>query len=223
MTDFSRQAEPELMDLPHEAEAYAAADFSEVNARFTAALAAAAAPLGDSVRLCDLGCGPADIVVRIAQARPQWKLVAVDAAPAMLELAKKAVTAAGVGPRVDLVLADAKDTGLPGGFDVVCSNSILHHVADPLAFWRETRRLLRPGGLAFHRDLMRPESASAIRQLVATHTGKESETLQEEFHRSLRAAYRPNEIEAQLKAAGLSTLKIVVVSDRHLDVVGFVP
>jgi hypothetical protein len=29
-----RQPEPELMDLPHEAQAYAAADFSGVNAAF---------------------------------------------------------------------------------------------------------------------------------------------------------------------------------------------
>ena len=59
--------------------------------------------------------------------------------------------------------------------------------------------------------------------LVAEHAGDESALLQEEFYRSLLAAYRPDEVRAQLAEAGLANLEVAAVSDRHLDVWGQAP
>ncbi len=216
----ARSPEPELTDLPHEAEAYAAADFGAVNAAYVARLAELAGGLPPTARAVDLGCGPGDITRRIAAAFPEWRIVGVDGAAAMLELAE----AAGPTPNVRYVRADAKGSGLPAGsFDVVCSNSILHHVADAGAFWREVRRLAAPGALLFHRDLFRPAEAAAVDRLVALHVGGESPTLREEFRRSLFAAYTPEEALAQLAEAGLAGMQVATVTDRHFDVWGRLP
>ena len=218
MSALPRTPEPELMDLADEAKAYAAADFSSENAAFVARLCELA-PC-DSALCVDLGCGPADIPIRTARARPGWRITAVDAAEAMLEIARADIAAAHLTGRVETLLADACRTGLPaGGFDVVMSNSILHHVADPEAFWREVRRLARPGAQVFVRDLFRPASAEAARAIVAAYAGDESPLLQEEFYRSLLAAYTPDEIRDQLAAADLP-LDVAAITDRHVDVWG---
>jgi SAM-dependent methyltransferase len=131
------------------------------------------------------------------------------------------VAAAGLNERVSLVRADGCRTGLPPqSFNVVTSNSILHHVRDPNAFWEECKRLARPGALLFHRDLMRPDCEDAVRRIVDRHAGGESPLLREEFHRSLLSAYEPDEIRAQLDRAGLGMLTVEAVTDRHVDFYG---
>jgi len=217
-----RVPEPELMDLRDEAEAYVAADFGEVNAAFVERLLEVCGEQESAVAV-DLGTGPADIPIRVVSARPRWRIAAVDAAAAMLDLARVAVDAASCSSAIDLVRADAVLTGLPtAGYDVVFSNSILHHAADVPALWAEVRRLARPGGVGFFRDLFRSESREQARALVEQHAGAESELLKEEFFRSLLAAYTLDEIRAQLHQAGLAQLEIAAVSDRHVDIYGWV-
>jgi ubiquinone/menaquinone biosynthesis C-methylase UbiE len=215
-----RRPEPEYMDDPAEALAYAEADFAEVNQAFAERLCEVAGPV-DGLAAVDLGTGPADIPVRILRLRPGWRITCIDASPAMLEHAREVVGAAGMADRVSLVLADAKQTGLPGGaFDVVFSNSILHHLMDTDAFWEETKRLGRPGALVFLRDLARPASAEEATAIVDRHAGEESGLLKEEFHRSLLSAFTVEEIQTQLARAGLEQLTVRMVTDRHLDVFG---
>ena len=215
-----RRPEPEVMDIPSEAAAYAEAGFGEVNQAFVDHLLALAGPV-ERARAVDLGTGPGDIPVRVARARPGWHITAVDASEAMLAIARGAGDDAGVSDRIEWLLADAKATPLPeAAFDVVFSNSILHHVADVAAFWAEVRRLGRIGALAFLRDLSRPATEAGALAIVEQYAGGESEVLREEFRRSLLAAWTPREIRAQLEAAGLSGLEVRLVTDRHLDVVG---
>ena len=217
---MQRQPEPELMALPEEVAAYALADFAEVNRLFVQRLEELAGDLASADTL-DLGCGPGDITVRVARARSGWRIVAADASRPMLDWAAGVFHRAGVADRVACRVVDAKQADLPdAAFDVVFSNSLLHHVTDAAALWREVRRVTRPGGLVFFRDLRRPDDAHAARQIVETHAGGESELLKVEFYRSLLSAYTPDEVRAQLRAAGLSLLEVRVASDRHLDVFG---
>lgn len=217
---MQRVPEPELMDLPDEARAYAAADFADVNAAFVARLLELT---GDRERTLavDLGTGPADIPQRVLRARPHWQILAVDAAAAMLELARTETERAGLVHAIRLVQAAATASGLPAAtHDVVFSNSLLHHVVDVDGLWREVQRLLRPGGLVFVRDLLRPPTREQARALVERHAGDASELLKQEFYRSLLSAYTPDEVRAQLERSGLAQLQVRVVSDRHLDVFG---
>ncbi len=217
---MERQDEPELMDLRAEAEAYAKADFSDVNEAFVERLLELAGNR-PSARALDLGTGPGDIPVRVARLRPRWRVVGVDASAPMLRFARRAVDGADLSGTVELILADAKATGLDSGsFDVIFSNSILHHINDTGALWAEIRRLAAPGATIFLRDLRRPDSQDEARRIVETYAGEESDLLQEEYYRSLLAAWTVNEIRRQLAAAGLDHLDVRKVTDRHVDVFG---
>jgi ubiquinone/menaquinone biosynthesis C-methylase UbiE len=216
---MNRRPEPELMDLPAEAAAYAAADFSAVNAAFVERLLQLVGSRPD-VRAIDLGTGPGDIAIRVARARPSWRVMAIDGSEPMLAIARRD---AGDLSNVRFTSADAKGTGFPdGSFDVILSNSLLHHMRDPLPLWREIARLAAPGATIFVRDLMRPSSEDDVRRLVDLHAGNESALLKEEFHRSLLAAFTLDEVRGQLAATTLAHLTVCASSDRHLDIFGLV-
>ncbi len=86
---MNRVPEPEVMADPRQALAYARADFADVNQRFVDALVSRHPTLTGG-RILDLGCGPADIPLRLASALPDVHVVAIDASPAMLALAQEA-------------------------------------------------------------------------------------------------------------------------------------
>jgi hypothetical protein len=70
-------------------------------------------------------------------------------------------------------------------------------------------------------DLMRPLNEQVARELVEQYAGGEPQILKRDFYLSLCAAYRPDEVRAQLLAAGLAQqLQTEIVSDRHLIVWG---
>src|SRR4051794_11186003 len=121
---MDRVPEPELMDLPHEAAAYAAADFSAVNAAFVDRLLELTDNLA-TVHAVDLGTGPGEIPTRVASARSGWKIDAVDAAPTMIDIARRNESAArsrDVGRALTFHLADATATNLASAsYNVVFS------------------------------------------------------------------------------------------------------
>ena len=222
-SDLSRQPEPELMDDAEEARAYAETDFSDVNAAFVERLLELAGHR-EAATAVDLGTGPGDIPIRVAQARPRWHISAVDGSAVMLEFAWKAEADAGLREAIEWVESDAKATLFPlQSFDVVFSNSILHHITDTENLWAEVKRLARPGADILLRDLARPESEEAARAIVEKYAGDESDLLQEEFFRSLLSSYTCEEVRRQLDQAGLRSLEVAMVTDRHLDILGRTP
>src|SRR5687768_4594830 len=135
---MQRTPEPlELMSEAEQAEAYARADFADANLRFCAALEARAGEVL-SGRMLDLGCGPADIPVQLAQRHATLRIDAVDGSDAMLVWAARAVQQAGVGERVRLVRRVlGRERGAARAYAFVISNSLLHHLFDPAVLWRE--------------------------------------------------------------------------------------
>jgi len=219
----NRVPEVELMDLPLNAEAYANADFSEPNAKFVA-LFAEKFPSFDGRNVVDLGCGPADITIRLASQYPQTTFIGVDGADAMLEIARQNILRqASLAKRVDVRKGHIGRQGDLAGldlFDAVVSNSLLHHLRDPLDLWRAARALAAPKAAVLVMDLFRPQSLSEAENIVATYACNEPEVLRRDFLNSLLAAYRPPEIAEQLRLAGVDSLRIETVSDRHLIVYG---
>ena len=215
-----RQPEPELIDLPAEAAAYAHADFAEVNQSFVDRLVELAKDM-DRARCLELGTGPGDIPIRLLRARPGWRITGVEASPPMLGFAEHAINQAGLSGSIKLVHTDAKSTGLaPRSFNIVFSNSTLHHVNNILGFWEEIKRVTSEGALIFIRDVFRPGSVEAAEEIVQRHASEESQLLQTEYRRSLLAAYTPQEVRTQLGAIGLGHLKIDIITDRHMDIYG---
>ncbi|MFO7974071.1 MAG: class I SAM-dependent methyltransferase [Candidatus Hydrogenedentota bacterium] len=218
-----RQAEPEVMDETEEAHAYAVADFAEVNAAFVERLCELSENIPAALAL-DLGTGPADIPMRVAQAKPDWRIWAADASWAMLEHGREVCKKANVATATGLLLADAKLLPICSrSLDVIFSNSILHHINDTASLWNEIKRVAKPGALIFLRDLARPGSSSDALDIVRKHAGNESKLLREEYYRSLLSAYTVEEIQQQLESAGLDTFEIKQVTDRHLDIWGIMP
>jgi ubiquinone/menaquinone biosynthesis C-methylase UbiE len=220
---MDRQPESEAMDIAEEAEAYAQADFAEVNTAFVHRLMYFMGQR-ESALCLDLGSGPGDIPIRIVRHGVRWHIAAADISLPMLRHAHRAITAAGLGWAIHLVCADGKADPFPSGaFDIVFSNSILHHISETQPFWAEVKRVAKRDAFVLLRDLARPPTPEAAADIVRMYAREESLLLQEEYYRSLLAAYTPEEVRAQLTQAGLSVLTVEMVSDRHLDVFGSMP
>jgi ubiquinone/menaquinone biosynthesis C-methylase UbiE len=221
---MDRVAEPELMLDAHQARAYASADFEEPHSRFIDLLKQRLIDLPPNGVALDLGCGPGDISFRFVRTFPQWSVDALDGSPAMLELGRRAAERSGLETRVRFHEASLpRDSAPSRSYDLIFSNSLLHHLRDPEVLWSSTRRWSRAATLVFVMDLIRPESRGRASDLVDRYAFSEPEILRTDFHNSLLAAYRPSEIRDQLREASLSHLEIEVVSDRHFIVWGPIP
>ena len=169
--------------------------------------------------MLDLGAGTAAIAIVLAARSPHARITALDLAPAMLRLAARNVARAGLVERIGLVLGSA--TLLPfrrGDFDVVVSNSLVHHVPDPAAAFAEIARVAGSATI-FLRDLARPESDAAVDALVDRYAAAEAASARELFRASLRASLTVEEVRAFAAAAGLVDAEVSLTSDRHWTLV----
>jgi SAM-dependent methyltransferase len=223
---MQRRLEPELMDEAEQALAYARADFTESNTLFVRLLGELAPGDLAGTRAIDLGCGPADIPIRFLKAYPGARCDAVDGSQAMLDLARADLDALpGIAGRCRLICATlpAPELGRHG-YDLILSNSLLHHLHRPEVLWQGIQDLGKPGAPVLIMDLMRPASAGWVEALVATYAAGEPEVLRRDFRNSLFAAFEPSEVQDQLADARLGDhLEVRVVSDRHLAVLGRLP
>ena len=221
---LNRILEPEVMDSEREAQEYNDMDHSVVNQRFVEELfqfvrdqnsvgADGEIDLGD---VLDLGTGTALIPIELCRQDHECRVMAVDMAVSMLELARYNVEAGGMIERITLAQVDAKKMGYDrGAFDVVISNSIIHHIPQPLSCLREMVRVVAEDGLLFIRDLMRPEDKETLEELVVAYTGKESEYSQKLFRDSLHAALSLDEIRELVASLGFEPDSVKATSDRH--------
>lgn len=212
---MDRIPEPELMDELEQVRAYAEADFSEPHQAFVEHFRRLF-PAFVGGRVIDLGCGPADVTIRFARAFRGADILGVDGADAMLGFGREAVEREGLKSRIRFTCVRLPAASLAGGFDAVISNSLLHHLEDPLVLWHTVRQVARPGAPVLVMDLMRPQSLEETERLVSSHTADAPEVLRRDFYNSLRAAYRPDEVRAQLARVGLEGFSVEPVSDRHL-------
>ena len=217
---MKRIVEPELMEDLEQALAYARADFADVNQGFVDRVLTMFADLRTG-HVIDLGCGPADIPIRLARALPEIRITAVDGSEAMLGFARQAVAEAGLNERIRLLHARVPNLPLPPhSFDVVISNSLLHHLPEPSVFWSELVRLGKRGAAVLIMDLFRFPSPEEARAYVERAAGSEAPVLKEDFYHSLLAAFTLEEIREQLAVSHLSPLRAEIVSERHWVVSG---
>lgn len=217
---MQRVPEAELMDQDEQARAYAGADFSQPHNHFIELLAKAF-PQGLGGVVLDLGCGPADISIRLARACPGCQVHGVDGALAMLECGREAVQQAGLQQRIRLMHGYLPGAELPlARYDAVISNSLLHHLAEPGVLWQTIRQYAVPGAPVLIMDLRRPDAIATARDMVGQYAAAEPALLQQDFYRSLLAAYTPEEVRGQLEQHGLGHFTLEVVSDRHWVVYG---
>lgn len=218
---MTRVLEREVMDDERQAAAYAAADFSEENQRFVD-LFRDYFPEWREGAVVDLGCGPGDISIRFARRYPGACITGIDASAPMIRLAGAAVMEAGLSDRVTLQCERFQEARLTERADAALSNSLLHHVPNPLQFWYRLRQLVKPGSCVLVMDLVRPESPEHAEAIVQRYAADESPLLQRDFYNSLLAAFTEDEVAAQLAEMNLTRLLIDVPDDRHWVVGGII-
>ena len=211
---LARTLEPESMDTFDEAVTYLEMDHSQVNRRFVDDLFAAGAT---GPRVIDLGCGPAVLSIEIASRDKAIEVIAVDLSAEMLDLAKQEIDFAGMLYQISLHQADAKSMTVYEDeiADTVISNSLIHHLEQPIDAIATSMRLVKSGGRVFIRDLMRPESESAVESLVQLHAGGENEVAQQLLRQSLHAALTLEEIGQAIEECGMDAECVRATSDRH--------
>ena len=219
---MQRMREPELMEAPAQAAAYARADFAAPHQRVLELFAEKFPRLPPRGYALELGCGPGDVVLRFARAYEGWQVHGVDGAPAMLEAAAICHRRhPGLRHRVRLIRGLLPEAALPRHrYDVVFSNSLLHHLDDPRVLWHSVRRWAAPGAPVFIVDLRRPDSAADARALTDRYAAGEPAVLRNDFYHSLLAAFTPDEIRGQLRDARLDHLHMETPSDRHVLIWG---
>ena len=214
-----RVPEPEIMGEDAEAKVYELADFSEVNQAFAERLVEIV-PCAHGF-LIDLGCGPGDILVRICRLIREFMFLGLDGSKTMLNLAHERVKTEALENSIHLIQGDAKNINFPRDcFDVVVSNSLVHHLPDPLPFWKEVHRVSKPGSIILVQDLARPDTPEEARRIVERESGSEPQLLKDLFFYSLRASFTADEVEEHVAAAGLKGVTVRMSSDRHWEVAG---
>jgi ubiquinone/menaquinone biosynthesis C-methylase UbiE len=216
---MDRVPEPELMEDPEQAAAYAAADFSQENQGFVDRFEEYF-PGFSGGHVLDAGGGPADIPIRFARRYPACHLTAVDGSQTMINLALQAVSEAGLSDR--MTVRCERFEAIPGAnvFDAVLSNSLLHHLPNPLQFWHKLRQLVKPGSPVLVMDLLRPDSPDEAQAIVDRYTANAPAILRRDFFNSLMAGYTEDEVTTQLARMNLTRLLIDVIDDRHWVVGG---
>ena len=211
---MKRTLEPEVMDTIQEANEYAAMDHSGPNAAFVERLQ----ELGAEGRMLDIGTGPGHMPLLVCAEIASARVTGIDLAETMLVHARAQLAESPFADRVQFELADAKNLKFEAeSFDVVFSNTILHHIPQPAALLREARRVLKPSGVLLIRDLMRPETDEEARALVDLHASDASERQRGLFLASLHAALTADEFRKVASQSGFDDAAVVIDSDRHMS------
>ena len=218
---MKRTLEPELMDDPEQALAYARADFEKENQGFIDRFREYFPEFIEG-HILDLGCGPGDIPVRFARALPLCRITGVDASEPMIGLAGVAVKQAGLVDRIAFRCERFQGLLLGEPADAAVSNSLLHHVPNPLQLWYRLRQVVKSGSPVLVMDLLRPDSPEEAQAIVDRYAAQEPEILRRDFYRSLLASFTEDEVAAQLAEMNMSRLMIDVVDDRHWVVSGII-
>lgn len=215
---LQRILEPEVMDSHDEAITYDDMDHREVNERFVHDLLAFGQASGIEIQgeVLDLGTGTARIPILLCDATEEVRVFGIDLSIEMLEVARLNVELSPHLERVMLGHSDAKSLELDDDrFDVVMSNSIVHHIPDPASTFAEAVRICRPGGVLFFRDLLRPNSDEEVNKLVETYAGGEADEARKMFDDSLRAAFTLEEVQEFVSNVGIAAETVHATSDRH--------
>ncbi len=216
-----RVLEPELMLRQDQVQAYAEADFSQAHNAFIEQIIASLGSGNIEGKVLDLGCGPGDVSMRFALAFPECCIDAVDGSETMLSFGRRQLPEQ-LQQQISFHFCYLPDDPLPvEHYDILISNSLLHHLPDPDVLWSTIKQYAKPGSRVFIMDLLRPENIAKARELMLTYGGNEAEVLRIDFYNSLLAAFTLDEIRQQLNHAQLS-LTAEQISDRHVYISGII-
>jgi ubiquinone/menaquinone biosynthesis C-methylase UbiE len=111
----------------------------------------------------DVGCGPGQFTILVAERLPAAEIWGVDLAPTMIELARRHAAASSAARRLHFEVADVARLPFPDDhFDAVVSSGSIKHWPDQAGALREIHRVLAPGGRLFLGEMNRLAPSAAI-------------------------------------------------------------
>jgi len=122
--------------------------------RFLVIVQAVRSHCGADPRVLDLGAGPGSLSLRLVEAIPAARVLAIDRDPLLLELGRRALAGEGRIRFVDADLGDPDLIQLGSDFDAAVSTTALHWLRpEPLRqLYRSLAAMLRPGGIFLNGD-----------------------------------------------------------------------
>lgn len=216
---------PDLIVDEAQARAYAEADFGELNRRFIERFDQLFPDEPLDGYVLDLGCGPGAIALEFAAQHPDCVVHGVDSSPAMLHHAGQALARhPELAGCVEFLPGRIPDLDLPQShYRAIISDCLLHYLEAPELLWRTIREHGAPGAPVLVADLARPGSEADARGVVQSWLAGEPPLLRRYFLDAALAAFEPEEIAGQLRAAGLAGLRVERCGDRYLIVSGRLP
>ncbi len=203
---MKRIPEPELMNDPKQAAVYAGPELNNAYWLFVQFFQKYFPKLVPDDAILDLGCGPAAIPLRLARIFRNCEIHCVDGAAHMLAQGEEAVQRQGLEHQVFFFQGTLPDKlPLPRErYGIVISNSLLHHLEDPMILWNAIHEYCLPNAAILIIDLLRPESEKQARLVVDKYLPHAPTMLRHDMLLSLCAAFTMDEVATQLEQANLA-------------------
>jgi SAM-dependent methyltransferase len=194
--------EDEIMADPGGVSEYIQAMSDDYGGAYNLILSKLSKTLPERGAALDIGTGPGVLLCKMAELFPGIEWLGIDLSPAMLQRAEERIAKRRLS-NVRVRQWDIhKIDSLPETFDFVCVSLTLHHVrteAEALALINSCVARLKPDGVLFIFDLVRPKTDHMAR-FVADHYIKEHGALvYKDGLASMRAAFSFRELKAVLE------------------------
>ena len=155
----------------------------------------------------DLGCGPANLLTKVAGLNPESRFLGLDGAPEMLEDARRNIEDEGL-ENVEVRQENFTDLTSLGdaSVDTMISTMTLHHLDDEALLeqtFREIARVLKPNGGLYITDFGRLKSPQSMTDMAYMHANRQTDFFTEDYLNSMRAAFTREDF--------------VGLSERYLD------
>ena len=229
---MEREIEPELMETKEQVISYANADFSVGENLFIAFindyLKIHKIKLKSGDLIVDLGCGPGNISEKISLNWPFVKVLGIDGSKEMINKAKikrDKYKNKEIFNNLNYLVEDVKKINLRNisinsKIKLLVSNSLIHHITHIDEFLNSICKLSTKHTINFHKDLKRPLNKAFALELKSKCSKKYNKILTNDYFASLKASYRPNELEERILKKKLSGLKVIEDGEDYLIVYG---
>jgi 2-polyprenyl-6-hydroxyphenyl methylase/3-demethylubiquinone-9 3-methyltransferase len=164
----------------------------------------------DGRSVCDVGCGGG--ILSESMARAGARVLGIDLAQAVLDVAELHALQAGVSLDYRAVAAEVLAAEKPGAFDLVTCMEMLEHVPDPAATLNALAGLVKPGGDIVVSTLNRNPRAFAVAIIGAEYIAR---MLPRGTHEYLKFI-RPSELARWSRAAGLELMDLTGITYNPL-------
>ena len=211
--------EPEVMAGEDEASSYASAAALAYLGKIDDSFVDHFYQLGTSAgRVLDVGTGPGVIPIKIARRSSDLEVVGIDLSEAMLDLARNSLKDESSDLTVSFEIGNASHLEYDDtSFDAVISNSVLHHLEDPVPALNEMARVVKPGGAVLIRDIRRPPGT--VYPLWAAFFGRYYEgTMLRSYKDSLKAAFTRTELVHLVQTSNLDQCKVFRHGLTHIGI-----